>query len=68
MAGEASTDVRRRFHFALKSSQTAHLLFLARSMCVNLNSMSYGSTGEDANYGGLDHLRAYAGMYYLNTL
>ncbi|KAM4060178.1 tRNA processing endoribonuclease [Hirsutella rhossiliensis] len=56
------------FHFALKSSQTSHLLFLARSMCVNLNAMSYGSTVEDAKYGRLDHLRAYAGMYYLNTL
>lgn len=57
-----------RFHFGLKSSQTTHLLFLARSLCVNLNSISYGSMGEDVKYGSLDHLRAYAGMYYLNTL
>lgn len=57
-----------RFHFALKSSQVTNLLFLARSMCVNLSSMSYGSEGEGCQYGGLDHLRAYAGTYYLNTL
>ena len=44
------------------------MLFLARSMCVNLSSMSYGSQGEDAKYGPLDHLRAYAGTYYMNTV
>lgn len=57
-----------RFHFALKSSQTTHLLFLARSMCVNLNSMCCGSAGENVGYSPLDHLRAYAGMYYMNTV
>lgn len=36
-------------------------------MCVNLSAMSYGSQGEDTKYGRLDHLRAYAGAYYLNT-
>ncbi|UNI14177.1 hypothetical protein JDV02_000834 [Purpureocillium takamizusanense] len=56
------------FHFALKSSQVTNLLFLARSMCVNLSSMSYGSEDEESKYGNLDHLRAYAGTYYLNTL
>lgn len=52
----------------MKSSQVTNLLFLARSMCVNLTAMSYGSQGEDAKYGPLDHLRAYAGAYYLNTM
>ncbi|KFG86121.1 putative tRNA processing endoribonuclease Trz1 [Metarhizium anisopliae] len=56
------------WYFALKSSQVTNLLFLARSMCVNLTAMSYGSQGEDAKYGPLDHLRAYAGAYYLNTI
>ncbi|PNY28751.1 Uncharacterized protein TCAP_01325 [Tolypocladium capitatum] len=56
------------FHFGLKSSQLTSLLFLARSMCVNPSAMSYGSEGEECRYGGLDHLRAYAGTYYLNTL
>ncbi|KAK2600298.1 hypothetical protein QQS21_004939 [Conoideocrella luteorostrata] len=56
------------WYFALKSSQVTNLLFLARSMCVNLSAMSYGSQGEDAKYGPLDHLRAYAGTYYLNTI
>ncbi|KYK60084.1 hypothetical protein DCS_01218 [Drechmeria coniospora] len=56
------------FHCALKSSQVTNLLFLARSMCVNLNSMSYGSGDGDAKYGSLDCARAYAGVYYINTL
>ncbi|PHH66102.1 hypothetical protein CDD81_165 [Ophiocordyceps australis] len=56
------------FHFALKSSQVTNLLFLARSMCVNLSSMSYSTDATDCGYGDLDHLRAYAGTYYLNTL
>ncbi|KAG6013597.1 hypothetical protein E4U43_007209 [Claviceps pusilla] len=55
------------WYFALKSPQVTNLLFLARSMCVNLSAMSYGSQGEDTKYGRLDHLRAYAGAYYLNT-
>ncbi|KAG6018569.1 hypothetical protein E4U41_003763 [Claviceps citrina] len=56
------------WYFALKSSQVTNLLFLARSMCINLSAMSYGSQGEDTKYGPLDHLRAYAGTYYLNTI
>ncbi|KAG6320626.1 hypothetical protein E4U22_003065 [Claviceps purpurea] len=56
------------WYFALKSPQVTNLLFLARSMCVNLSAMSYGSQGEDPTYGPLDHLRAYAGTYYLNTI
>ncbi|KAG6001769.1 hypothetical protein E4U21_003814 [Claviceps maximensis] len=56
------------WYFALKSPQVTNLLFLARSMCVNLSAMSYGSQGEDTKYGPLDHLRAYAGTYYLNTI
>ncbi|QPH01559.1 hypothetical protein C2857_005762 [Epichloe festucae Fl1] len=56
------------WYFALKSSQATNLLFLARSMCLNLSAMSYGSQGEDTKYGPLDHLRAYAGTYYLNTV
>ncbi|KAG5912888.1 hypothetical protein E4U42_001738 [Claviceps africana] len=56
------------WYFALKSPQATNLLFLARSMCVNLSAMSYASQGEDAKYGPLDHLRAYAGAYYLNTM
>lgn len=56
------------WHFGLKSSQVTNLLFLARSMCVNLSSMSYSSQGDDAKYGPLDHLRAYAGTYYINTV
>jgi hypothetical protein len=57
-----------RWYFALKSSQVTNLLFLARSMCLNLTAMSYGSQGEDSKYGPLEHLRAYAGTYYLNTM
>ncbi|KAG5979217.1 hypothetical protein E4U55_005403 [Claviceps digitariae] len=56
------------WYFGLKSPQVTNLLFLARSMCVNLSAMSYGSQGEDTKYGPLDHLRAYAGTYYLNTI
>ncbi|PHH84396.1 hypothetical protein CDD83_2002 [Cordyceps sp. RAO-2017] len=54
------------FHFALKSSQLTNLLFLARSMCVNLSSMS--SACDEASYSCLDYVRACAGAYYLNTL
>ncbi|TWU73680.1 hypothetical protein ED733_004454 [Metarhizium rileyi] len=43
-------------------------LLIGWSMCVNLSAMSYGSQGEDAKYGPMDHLRAYAGTYYLNTI
>ncbi|KJZ74079.1 hypothetical protein HIM_06528 [Hirsutella minnesotensis 3608] len=55
------------FYFGLKSSQTTHLLFLARSLCINLNTMTCGFGGEPM-YGQFDHVRAYAGMYYLNAV
>ncbi|CAM1505357.1 Fc.00g109940.m01.CDS01 [Cosmosporella sp. VM-42] len=55
-----------RFHYALKGSQLTNLLFLARSMNVNLG-FKEDDQGEDQAR-NLDHMRAYAGTYYLNTL
>lgn len=61
-----------RFHHALKSTRLTSLLFLARSMCLNLGM---GGTQPvpgvaDAAAAGtdLDLYRAYCGTYYLNTL
>ncbi|KAF4461180.1 cercosporin resistance [Fusarium albosuccineum] len=56
------------FHYALKGSQVTNLLFLARSMCVNLGFKEDGSLQGDQLTQNLDHMRAYAGTYYLNTL
>lgn len=57
-----------RFHYALKGSQVTNLLFLARSMCVNLTFKEDASLQGEAMERNLDHMRAYAGTYYLNTL
>ncbi|UPK89727.1 hypothetical protein LCI18_000662 [Fusarium solani-melongenae] len=56
------------FHYALKGSQVTNLLFLARSMCVNLTFKEDASLQGEAMEQNLDHMRAYAGTYYLNTL
>ncbi|KAJ4170041.1 hypothetical protein NW754_006182 [Fusarium falciforme] len=56
------------FHYALKGSQVTNLLFLARSMCVNLTFKEDASLQGEAMERNLDHMRAYAGTYYLNTL
>ncbi|KAL6356191.1 hypothetical protein LRP88_09782 [Fusarium phalaenopsidis] len=55
------------FHYALKGSQVTNLLFLARSMCVNLTFKEDASLQGEAMERNLDHMRAYAGTYYLNT-
>lgn len=57
-----------RFNYALKSTQLTHLLFLARSMCLNLSSTGCDPIPDESKFGELEHLRAYAGTYYLNTL
>ena len=64
---EADTDIFKRFHYALKGSQLTNLLFLARSMCVNLGFKDTNDQGEDQT-DVLDNMRAYAGTYYVNTL
>jgi hypothetical protein len=58
------------FHYALKSTQLTNLLFLARSMCAGLATKQGNPSSCDskATKQNLDHLRAFAGTYYLNTL
>ncbi|KAI5465615.1 hypothetical protein BGZ63DRAFT_411145 [Mariannaea sp. PMI_226] len=56
------------FHYALKGSQVTNLLFLARAMCVNLGFKDDQSLQGQDRERNLDHMRAYAGTYYLNTL
>jgi len=56
------------FHYAVKGTQLTNLLFLARSMCVNLSSIGAEPLPAGARYSNLDPLRAYAATYYLNTL
>ncbi|KAF5026062.1 hypothetical protein F66182_1854 [Fusarium sp. NRRL 66182] len=56
------------FHYALKGSQVTNLLFLARSLCVNLRFKEDASLQGEEFTKNLDHMRAYAGTYYLNTL
>ena len=52
------------FHHALQNSRLTNLLFLARSLCLSLGLGGHASASER----NLDHLRAYAGTYYVNTL
>lgn len=59
-----------RYHHSLKSTRVVSILFLARSICLNLE---LGLGGKEQwldrlEDGDLDHLRAYAGTYYLNTV
>lgn len=56
------------FHYAVKGTQLTNLLFLARSMCVSLNSAGCEPLPAGGMYSNLDPLRAYAATYYLNTL
>ncbi|KOS17646.1 hypothetical protein ESCO_002476 [Escovopsis weberi] len=57
------------FNVAFKSTQIINLLFLARSIGVGLSSPGYQSSPpEGPKFGSLEHIRAYAGTYYLNTL
>lgn len=57
-----------RFHYALKGAQITNLLFLARSMCMNLCIKDdLTLQGQELTH-NLDCMRAYAGTYYLNTL
>jgi hypothetical protein len=58
----------RRFHYALKGSQVTNLLFLARAICVNLRFTEDTSLQGEEFDRNLDHMRVYAGTYYLNTL
>ena len=62
------TDGPSRFHHALRSSRLTNVLFLARSMCLNLSLGGNQPMPDDATTRNLDPLRAYAGTYYLNTL
>ncbi|OAA69434.1 Zn(2)-C6 fungal-type DNA-binding domain protein [Cordyceps fumosorosea ARSEF 2679] len=56
------------YQYAVKGHQLTNLLFLARSMCVNLSSPSCDPLPSDARYSQLDPLRAYAATYYINTI
>ncbi|EGX96847.1 hypothetical protein CCM_01505 [Cordyceps militaris CM01] len=56
------------YQYAVKGHQLTSLLFLARSMCVNLSSPSCDPLPSDARYSQLDPLRAYAATYYINTI
>ncbi|KAG4267708.1 hypothetical protein FPRO04_04124 [Fusarium proliferatum] len=56
------------FHYALKGSQVTNLLFLARAICVNLRFTEDTSLQGEESDRNLDHMRVYAGTYYLNTL
>lgn len=61
---------RPRYHHSLKSTRMVSILFLARSMCLNLELGLGGREQWLERLGDrdLDHLRAYAGTYYLNTV
>ncbi|KAF4457558.1 hypothetical protein F53441_608 [Fusarium austroafricanum] len=56
------------FHYALKGSQVTNLLFLARAICVNLRFKEDASLHGEEFDRNLDHMRVFAGTYYLNTL
>lgn len=56
------------YQYAVKGHQLTNLLFLARSMCVNLSSPNCDPLPSDARYSQLDPLRAYAATYYINTM
>ncbi|KAJ4268646.1 hypothetical protein NW762_002713 [Fusarium torreyae] len=56
------------FHYALKGSQVTNLLFLLRSICVNLRFTDDTSLQGEELDKNLDYMRAHAGTYYLNTL
>ncbi|KGQ12688.1 hypothetical protein BBAD15_g1564 [Beauveria bassiana D1-5] len=56
------------YQYAVKGHQLTNLLFLARSMCVNLSSPSCEPLPSDARYSQLDPLRAYTATYYMNTI
>ncbi|XWW96968.1 hypothetical protein V2A60_004948 [Cordyceps javanica] len=56
------------YQYAVKGHQLTNLLFLARSMCVNLSSPSCDPLPADGRYSQLDPLRAYAATYYINTI
>ncbi|OAA77741.1 Zn(2)-C6 fungal-type DNA-binding domain protein [Akanthomyces lecanii RCEF 1005] len=56
------------YQYAVKGHQLTNLLFLARSMCVNLSSPNCDPLPSDARYSQLDPLRAYAATYYINTI
>ncbi|KAK7430087.1 hypothetical protein QQZ08_003478 [Neonectria magnoliae] len=56
------------FHYALKGSQVTNLLFLARAMCVNLGFKEDASLQGEEFTRNMNHMRVYAGTYYLNTL
>ncbi|KAH7328495.1 hypothetical protein B0I35DRAFT_417555 [Stachybotrys elegans] len=58
------------FHYGLNNTQVTNLLFLARGMCISLDLEGDAGAiqGRCPNEQDLDYLRAYAGMYYINTL
>ncbi|KAH7170361.1 hypothetical protein EDB81DRAFT_162012 [Dactylonectria macrodidyma] len=56
------------YHYALNGAQVTNLLFLARAMCVNLGFKEDASLQGAEHERNMDHMRAYACTYYLNTL
>lgn len=67
-----TTCFDNRLNFALRSAQLTNLLFLARSMSVNLGSPGIPSCPSvnraEAQWGELENVRAYVGTYYLNAM
>lgn len=59
-----------RYHIILKSFQMTNLLFLMRSICISLGiNESLGTSEPQAHSSAsLDHMRTYAGVYYLVTM
>lgn len=56
------------YHYGLKGPQLTNLLFLARSLCVNLAAPGGDVASAACKYSELDTARAIAATYYLNTL
>ncbi|KAL6403938.1 hypothetical protein AUP68_13314 [Ilyonectria robusta] len=56
------------YHYALKGPQVTNLLFLARAMCMNLGFKEDATLEGAEHTRNMEHMRAYAGTYYLNTL
>lgn len=56
------------YHYGLKGPQLTNLLFLARSLCVNLATPGGETASAACKYSELDTARAIAATYYLNTL
>lgn len=69
MARQAThANARKSYHYALKGPQVTNLLFLARAMCINLGFKEDATLEGAEHTRNMEHMRAYAGTYYLNTL